>query len=170
MPTKRRRKKRPSASRLEAVLPTPEQISKGMTREFVMNSETATKAMTYRSSHDAIRRWDRDGKLTDLQFAKIERMQERWQAVYGTQNLVGAYSEPVAHGNENGCEAREARQIALRDEIRDVEAIFDGVRQWYSTFERIARFGMAPATATGNRDRALTIVQFVADMIAAKGY
>lgn len=155
-------------------LPTPEQLRSALhVRDFVTHAESNTKAMTHRSLRDPILRWERDRKITDMQASTIRRMQGLWQAVYGTQKLIGTYGEPVAASTG---ETSDARLMGLRDDLRRIEGYFDGVRQWYGTFERICRFGMTgpEACATNDiaerqaRDRALVVVCFVSDFIAAK--
>ena len=155
-------------------LPTPEQLKSALhERDFIMHAETGTKAMAHKSFRDPILRWERDGKLTDMQASTIRRMQALWQAVYGTQKLTARYSEPLAPST---AETSDARLMGLRDDLHRIEAYFEGVRQWYQTFERVCRFGLTgpEACATDSvderraRDRALVIVCFVADFIAAR--
>ena len=151
-------------------LPTPEQVMKGdAVREFVTHAESATKAMAHRVAHDSIEKWKRKGYLNSVELQTIERMQDIWQSVYGELSLTGSYGERVAsNGCEQGLRSQE-RQLALRAALRDVEALFPGpVKTYYSTFERICRFGEHPMDVLGNRDKALTVVKFVANLIAAK--
>ena len=172
---KPRRKPRKAIVLAEALeLPTPEQLKSAMhVRDFITHAESNTKAMAHRSMRDPIMRWERDRKITDMQASTIRRMQALWQAVYGTQKLIGTYSEPVAAST---AETSDARLLGLRDELRRIEGYFDGVKQWYMTFERVCRFGLTgpEACATDSvderraRDRALVIIAFVADFIAAK--
>lgn len=158
----------------ELHVPTPEQLRNGLyTRDFVTNTADNTKAMAHRSMRDPVIRWEREKKITDMQASTIRRMQGLWQAVYGTQKLCGTYSEPVAAST---AETSDARLLGLRDELHRIEGYFDGVKQWYGTFERVCRFGLTgpEACATDStderraRDRALVIVAFVADLIATK--
>lgn len=155
-------------------LPTIEQLRNGdFERDFITHAETNTKAMAHRSMKDPILRWERDRKLTDMQASTIRRMQSLWQAVYGTQKLIGTYDEPVAASTG---ETSDQRLAALRDDLRRIEGYFDGVRQWYMTFERVCRFSMTgPEACSTNdiaerqaRDRALVVVQFIADYIAMR--
>lgn len=155
-------------------LPTPEQLKTAIyERDFITHTETSTKAMAHKSFRDPILRWERDRKLTDMQASTIRRMQSLWQAVYGTQRLTARYSEALAPST---AETSSARSLALRDDLHRIEGYFDGVRQWYGTFERVCRFGLTgpEACATDSvderraRDRALVIVCFVADFIAAR--
>lgn len=155
-------------------LPTIDQLRNGdYERAFVTHAETNTKSMAHRSMRDPILRWEKDRKLTDIQASTIRRMQGLWQAVYGTQKLTGSYSEPVAAST---AQTSDARLMGLRDELHRIEGYFDGVKQWYSTFERVCRWGLTgpEACATDStderraRDRALVIVAFVADLIASK--
>ena len=155
-------------------LPTPEQLKSSLyVRDFVTHAETNTKAMAHRSMRDPVLRWERDGKITDQQAATIRQMQTLWQLVYGTKRLIGRYSEPLPPSTS---ESSDARLLGLRDDLRRIEGYFDGVKQWYGTFERVCRFGLTgpEACATDSvderraRDRALVIVCFIADFIAAK--
>lgn len=155
-------------------LPTPEQLmSAPHIRDFVTHAETNTKSMAHRSMRDPIIRWEREKKLTDIQASTIRRMQALWQAVYGTQRLIGTYSEPVAASTG---ETSDARLLGLRDDLRRIEGYFDGVIDWYRTFEKVCRFGFTGPEACETawtderraRDKALVVVCFVADFIAAK--
>lgn len=169
-----KRKARPQVQVEPGDLPTPEQLmSAPHIRDFVTHAESNTKAMAHRSMRDPILRWERERKLTDIQASTIRRMQALWQAVYGTQRLTARYSEPVASST---AETSDARLLGLRDDLRRIEGYFDGVGQWFMVFERVCRFGLTgpEACATDSvderraRDRALVIVAFVADLIAAK--
>ena len=155
-------------------LPTVEQLRNGrFDRDFVMHAESGTKAMAHRSLRDPILRWEKDRKLTDIQASTIRRMQALWQAVYGTQRLVGRYSEPLAPST---AETSDTRLMGLTDDLRRIEGYFDGLRQWYSTFERVCRFGLtgpeacetASVSERASRDRALVVVCFIADYIAMR--
>ena len=152
-------------------LPTPEQVMKGeAVREFVTHAETATKAMAHKVAHDPIERWRRDGKLTTVEVQTIERMQELWQVVFGALSVTGSYGEPIGgHSGAERCHTHQEREIALREALRDAEGLFQGpVARYYSVFERICRFGESPMDVVGNRDRALSTVRFVANMIASR--
>lgn len=166
----RKRKPRKATTRIEGVMPTPEGAKQGSAvREFVTHAETATKAMAHRVAHDPVEKWRRKGKLNHTQVQTIERMQEAWQVAYGSACLTAAYSEPsgCVSGDSEGLRTQE-RVLSLRTAVRAVEDEFKGVRAYYSEFERICRFGEHPLDASGNRDRALTVVRFIVDMIAAK--
>ena len=170
------RKKRKAAPipAIALELPTPEQLMTGdYIREFVMNAETGTKALAHRSVRDPVLRWEREGRITDMQASTIRRMQGLWQAVYGTQKVTGRYGEPVPASTGDDS---LSRILEHRDDLRRIEGYFAGVQGWYSVFERVCRFGFTgpQACETGDvseraaRDRALVICQFVADFIAAK--
>lgn len=174
MPRARRKSRKFNLTAEPMDLPTPEQLRTELyVRDFVTHAETNTKAMAHRSMRDPVLRWERDGKLTDIQASTIRRMQALWQAVHGTQRLTARYSEPLA---ASSTETGDARLIGLRDDLRRIEGYFDGVRQWYGVFERVCRFGLTgpEACATDSvderraRDRALVIVCFIADFIASK--
>ena len=165
-----KRKSRKTKAPINAELPTPEQVIKGeAVREFVTHGESATKAMAHRVVYDPVEKWQRKGYLTHTQIQTIERMQQAWQVAYGSAKLIGGYSEPSG-GNSGGvgCLRTQERVLALRSAVRAIEDHFKGVQAYYSEFERICRFGEHPLETSGNRDRALTIVRFVADIIAAK--
>lgn len=155
-------------------LPTVEQLKLGhYDRRFVMHAESGTKAMAHRSFRDPVLRWERDRRITDMQASTIRRMQSLWQAVYGTQRLTGRYSEPLAPCT---ADTPSMRSLGLRDDLRRIEGYFSGVQQWYGVFERVCRFGLTGPEACETvsvderraRDKALVIVQFVADFIAAR--
>jgi hypothetical protein len=152
-------------------LPTPEQLkSAPYVRDFVTHAETNTKATAHRCYRDPVLRWERDGKITDMQASTIRRMQGLWEAVYGTQKLVATYGEQLARSTG---ETSDLRLMGLTDDLRRIEGYFDGLRQWYSTFERVCRFGQTGPEACvtdavserASRDRALVVVCFIADYI-----
>ena len=170
------RKKRKAAPipAIAPELPTPEQLMTGnYVREFVMNADTGTKALAHRCVRDPVLRWEREGKITDMQASTIRRMQGLWQAVYGTQKLTGRYGEPVPASTG---EESLSRILEHRDDLRRIEGYFAGVQQYYMIFERICRFGFTGPQACETdsvseraaRDKSLVIVQFVADFISAR--
>jgi len=169
-----KRKARPQIIADPLDLPTPEQLKNGdYERGFVTHADTNTKATAHRSYRDPILRWERDRKITDLQASTIRRMQELWQAVYGTQRLTATYDEPVAGTTGH---SSDERKLERRDELRRIEGHFAGVLGWYRSFELVCRFGLTGPQACETsavseraaRDRALVIVQFCADWIATK--
>lgn len=170
--TRRKRKAAPVIAPLE--MPTPEQLRNGdFDRDFVTHAESNTKAMVHRSLRDPILRWENDRKLSDMQVSTIRRMQGLWQAVYGTQRLTARYDEPLAPSTSgNAC----GRELQLKEDLRRIEGYFEGVRQYYMVFERVCRFGFtspqacetSDVTERAARGRALVIVSFVADFIAAR--
>lgn len=167
---KRKRKQR-TVPAIELVAPTPEQMVKGdAERDFVTHAETATKAMAHRVAHDPVERWYRDGKLSDTQLTTIHRMQEIWDVVHGEAKMTASYTEPsgCVSGDSGGMRCQE-RVLSLSKALCAVEDAFAGVRSWYFEFEQVCRFGIRPVDASGNRERSLTVVRFVADFIAAKG-
>ena len=172
MPKLKRKKKQRTVPAVELVTPTPEQMEKGdAQRGTVTHVETQTHSIAHKVHHDPVKRWHKDKKLTDLQLSTIERMQTLWHKAYGAQRLTGAYGEHIpGHDMPDG---QKHAQIAAMDELRVIEAVFEGVKQWYMVFERICRFDLSPAEVCGSRDvdreRALTTVCFVADFIDAKG-
>jgi len=171
----RRNRKRKLADPREAGdLPTAEQLAHGTyERGFVTHAEQNTKSMAHRNLRDPILRWEKDRKITDMQASTIRRMQALWHAVYGTQRLTATYDEPVAGTTGH---SSDARQLERRDELRRIEGHFAGVLGWYQTFERVCRFGLTgpdacvsdSVTERAARERALVIVCFVADFIAAR--
>lgn len=168
--TRKRRKQRKAPS-LPGDTPTPEQIMRGeAVRDFVTHAETATKAMAHRVAHDPIEKWKRKGYLSDQEIQTIERMQAIWQAVHGEISITASYCEAVGgHFDALATLRPQERVLALQQALRAVEGHFQGLETWYNTFERVCRFGQHPLTCTGSRDRTLTIVQFVANIIATKG-
>lgn len=169
-----KRKARPQVVVEPGDLPTVEQLRNGrFERDFITHAETNTKAMAHRSLRDPILRWEKDRKLTDMQASTIRRMQSLWQAVYGTQRLSARYDEPLAPST---AETSSERLLGLRNDLRRIEGYFEGLWQWYNTFERVCRFGLtgpeacetATVTERASRDRALVIVCFIADYIAMR--
>ena len=161
--------KKPRRENTPGDAPTEAQLANGdYDRGFTMNSESNTKATTYRR-RDTVQRWHDDGKLSDLQMSTIEHMETLWYRVYGLQKVTGSYSEPLgAQSSGDGTELAENARNALREELRAIEGLFDGLRQWYGVFERICRFNHTPMEACGSREGALATVKFVADFIEVR--
>ncbi|MFN3424880.1 MAG: hypothetical protein ACK40C_09275 [Novosphingobium meiothermophilum] len=171
------RRNRNARKRIEVIerleTPTPEQIAHGgYQRDYVMDS-TGLKALAYRNTgHDPVTRWTNAGKIDARQRAAIDTVRRLWDIVGVRQRVTGCYGETF---RVTGCVEMHANLVL--DATRDLERIkgyFLGLRQWWQVFENVCRFG-EPAGSTGialgyapktAQIRALTIVQFIADIIA----
>lgn len=171
------RKNRNARRKIEPIeqldAPTPEQIARGsFQRDYVMD-DSGLKALAYRNTgHDPVARWLTSGKIDQRQKAAIDTVRRLWDIVGIRQKITASYGERTGNG---GCV--ELRANLVLDAMKDLERIegyFHGLRQWWCVFENVCRFGeaagqagmavgYAPKTA---QTRALTTVQFIADIIA----
>lgn len=171
------RKNRNARRKVEVIeqldAPTAEHMAKGeFKRDYVMD-DNGLKAMAYRNTgHDPVARWLASDKLDQRQKAAIDTVRRLWDIVGIRQKITASYGERTGNG---GCV--ELRANLVLDAMKDLERIegyFIGLRQWWSVFEQVCRFGepagqagmavgYAPKTA---QTRALTTVQFIADIIA----
>lgn len=157
----------------ELSAPPAEQLARGsFHRDYVMD-DNGLKALAYRNTgHDPVARWLASDKIDQRQKAAIDTVRRLWDIVGIRQRITASYGERMPGG---GCV--ELRANLVLDAMKDLERIegyFHGLRQWWSTFENVCRFG-EPAGATGialgfapktAQTRALTTVQFIADIIA----
>lgn len=156
--------------------PPAEQIAKGgWSREFVVNETTGQQTLAYRNTgHDPVSRWLAANKIDHRQKAAIDTVRRLWDIVGIRQRITASYGERVLGG---GCVELHAAHIidAMRD-LERIEGYFHGLRQWWAVFENVCRYGepagqagaavgFAPKSA---QTRALTTVQFVADIIAER--
>jgi len=158
----------------EPLAPPAEQLANGhWQRDYVLDENTGLKALAYRNTgHDPVARWLASNKLDQRQKAAIDTVRRLWDVVGIRQKITASYGERTGNG---GCV--ELRANLVLDAMKDLERIegyFHGLRQWWSVFENCCRFGepagqagmavgYAPKTA---QTRALTTVQFIADIIA----
>lgn len=171
------RRNRNARKRIEVIerleTPTPEQIAHGeYQRDYVMDSN-GIKALAYRNTgHDPVTRWTIAGKIDPRQRAAIDTVRRLWDIVGIKQKVTACYDQRLF---ETG--SVEMHMNVVLDAMRDLERIegyFVGLRQWWQVFENVCRFG-EPAGSTGialgyapktAQARALTTVQFIADIIA----
>lgn len=171
------RKNRNARRKVEVIeqldAPTAEHMAKGdFQRDYVMD-DNGLKAMAYRNTgHDPVARWLASDKLDQRQKAAIDTVRRLWDIVGIRQRITASYGERMGGG---GCVELHANMVldAMKD-LERIEGYFCGLRQWWSVFEAVCRFGepagssgialgYAPKTAQA---RALTTVQFIADIIA----
>lgn len=155
--------------------PPPEQIARGtFQRDYVMD-DNGLKAMAYRNTgHDPVARWLASDKLDQRQKAAIDVVRRLWDIVGIRQKITASYGERVGGG---GCvELHAALVLDAMKDLERIEGYFTGLRQWWTIFEAVCRFGepagqagmalgFAPKTA---QTRALTVVCFISDIIAER--
>lgn len=152
--------------------PTPEQLANGdYARRFVMHAESATETMAYISRADPVERWSAVGRLSDTQRAAIDLVRALWGKTEMPQKVTASYGERMQGGSAEG---RAAVEIDAR---RDLHRIMDYIpAAYWHVFEMVCRYEEAAGVAGSRlgfgdrsaRDRAHTIVCFVADIIAMK--
>lgn len=153
--------------------PPPEQLAHGsFQRDYVMD-DSGLKAMAYRNTgHDPVARWLAADKIDQRQKAAIDTVRRLWDIVGIRQQITASYGERTAG---SGCIELRANMVldAMKD-LERIEGYFFGLKQWWIVFEQVCRFG-EPAGSTGialgyapktAQTRALTTVQFIADIIA----
>ncbi len=160
----------------ELASPPEAQLANGTwQRDYVIDENTGLKALAYRNTgHDPVARWEASGKIDQRQKAAIDIVRRLWDIVGIRQKITASYGERLGNG---GCVELRANMVldAMKD-LERIEGYFFGLRQWWSVFENCCRFGepagqagmavgYAPKTA---QTRALTTVQFIADIIADK--
>lgn len=166
------RRKRPAMVPAHADGPTPEQIAKGVyERGLVMHAETATGAAAHVATTGPVERWFADRRLTDTQMAAIGLVRGLWEIAGIRQKVTGTYGERLPACSNEWLAVRE---IDARHELHRIQDWFPP--PYWEVFENCARFD-EPAGVAGSRlgfgtrsarDRAHTVVCFVADFIAMK--
>lgn len=141
---------------------TPEQRAKG----------TYSGERRIVNNHDPVQRWIASGRLTDSQQLAIGYVRRLWEIAGLQQPLTANYGH-VAIGA--GCaERRAAVEIEAREDLHRCQDYVPA--QYWSVFELVCRWG-EPAGVAGSsmgfggreaQTRALTIVCFVADVVATK--
>lgn len=123
-------------------------------------------------------RWKANNQLTEAQQAAIAYCLRLWDlcGVKGPP-CTAAYGERIPGGNRPEPQWLAAKIIDAQRDLARVEGHFDGIRTYWQVFENCIRYD-EPAGRAGSRimgwdgdrtnTRVLTVVQFVADMIAVK--
>lgn len=122
------------------------------------------------NNHDPVQRWIASGRLTESQQLAIGYVRRLWE-IAGLQQLLTANYGHIAMGA--GCaERRAAVEIEAREDLHRCQDYVP--KTYWDIFENVCRHGMASGQAGealgyGSRsakDRAHTVVCFVADIIA----
>ena len=156
-----------------AELPTPEQLANDdYVDDFVMHTETFTKARAYRKRDaDILSRWMREGSLGFDEGAcrAILSCQQLWERM-GAQRVAANYEPPTARSTGgDGWTAHEAA-----DEMARRRRMFPP--HYFDVFENVVRHG-EPAGVAGSRhaknapqamQAAKTITGLVASVLAMK--
>lgn len=168
-----RKKRKPPVTVQPGEKPTREQLAKGdYHRDFVTHVETATKAMAHISAQEPVERWKRDGRLSDTQLAAIAFTRRLWAILGAQQKVTASYGERIPASASN--EHLALRQIEAREDLHRISGYVP--HAYWCVFENVCRFD-EPAGVAGSRlgygsrsarDRAHTVVCFVADIIAMK--
>lgn len=143
---------------------------------FVMHAETATraKALVNRGG-DPVSRWEAAGKMEPHQMLAITKLRGLWELAGIRQRVTANYGEPMHGGSDT--EHAAHRQIQARHDLHRIRDYFPApIDSYFAIFENVVRHDW-PAGVAGAREgqsektaqaRALTVVQFVADIIAMK--
>lgn len=157
----------------ELMAPPPEQLAHGSFRRDYVMDDSGLKAMAYRNTgHDPVARWLAAEKIDQRQKAAIDTVRRLWDIVGIRQQITASYGERMPGG---GCIELRANMVldAMKD-LERIEGYFTRLKQWWIVFEQVCRFGEAAGTAGMSagyapktaQTRALTTVQFIADIIA----
>lgn len=121
-------------------------------------------------------RWEAAGKLSQTQLLAIGHMAALWAAVEAPAAVTARYGAHSAKGT-GSAEMAAARIIEAREDLNRAKDYFVGpLKAYFDVFEDVVRYGIAAGTAAAAdgysdrsaQERACTIVQFVADIIAMK--
>lgn len=156
------------------IAPPPEQIARGYTAGFVMD-DNGLKAMAYQNTgHDPVARWCNavPAKLDQRQKAAIDTVRRLWEIVGISQRVTASYGERTA--GSISTELCSLSALEAKQDLARIEGYFSGVRAYWDVFQNCCRFGMAAGVAGSDigcesktgQVRALTIVAFIADIIA----
>lgn len=141
---------------------------------FVMHAESATraKALVNRGG-DPVSRWVAANKLEPAQMLAIAKLQGIWELIGIKQRVTANYGERI--GGCGDVEYAAGRKIEAAKDLERIEGYFIApIDNYFAIFENVVR-GHYPAGLAGAGEgrsekaaqaRALTIVQFVADIIA----
>lgn len=175
MPRKNRNARKQEAPiAVDLIAPTPEQMARGYTGDFVIDDQ-GRKAWAHRNTnHDPIERWMRDNRIDQRQKAVIDMMRRLWDLTGIRQKLTANYGERIA--GSICAESRTAMVIDAKDDLARIEGYFRGLEQYLRIFENVCRFGMSAGVAGcelgyGSRSsevRAHQIVAFVCDIISTR--
>lgn len=167
------RKRRKAAQPFLLDGPTPEQLAKGgYERKFITHVETATKPMAHVVATEPVERWHKEGRLSDTQYAAIALVRALWRLAGVSQRVTANYGERMPPGTTN--EWLAVQEIEAREDLHRIQAWFP--RHYWEMFEAVCRFDEPAGTAGSRlgwgtrsaRDRAHTVVCFIADYIASK--
>lgn len=143
---------------------------------FVMHAETATraKALVNRGG-DPVSRWEAARKLEPAQMLAITLLRELWDRAGIKQRVTANYGEMIHGGSDT--EHAAHRQIQARHDLHRIRDYFPApIDGYFDVFENVVRHDWPAGVACAGdgrsekaaQARALTIVQFVADIIAMK--
>lgn len=168
------RKRKEHVNVIELMAPPPEQIAKGYTAGFVMDDD-GKQARAYRNcAHDPVERWLKAGRIEGSQKAAIDVVRRLWGILGVTPKVTASYGERI--GGSSGGEHMTAIYLDAKDDLHRIQGYFAGLHSYWDCFENVCRWN-EPAGVAGSdlgyatssaQLRALTIVQFVADIIATK--
>jgi len=159
---------------VELVMPTPEQIARGYSADFVMDDD-GLKAWAYRNNnHDPVERWLDSGRIDQRQKSAIDTVRRLWNIVGIRHNVTANYGERI--GGSASVEHNTALYLDAKADLKRIEGYFEGLDPYWQCFVNVCRFGQAAGVAGcelgyGSRSaevRAHQIVCFIADIIATK--
>lgn len=152
-------------------LSRPRQNMKGEPlQNSIMAVDTVNKFHACKVFDDPIEEWANDGSLTSLQIQTIKRVKMALDQVDSKSSVARVCSEPegILESLDLGIANHECILFDQQQALRDIEEEFKGLSAYYSLFEKICRLEHGPLDDIEQRNRALKIVRFVADVIEMK--
>ena len=153
----------------ETLTPTPEQITRGYSGQFVMDNN-GRMAWVYRNNaHDPITRWENAGRLTPSNITVIDTMRRIWFLVGLHQNVTANYGERIS--GQPSAEFQIINKIKAAKDLKRIEGYIP--KKYWTMFERVCRHGWAAGVAGSDlgfggrsaQDRAHMVVVIVCDVI-----
>lgn len=155
----------------DAQLSRPRQNMKGeLPQNSIMTVDTVKKLHACKVFDDPIEKWANDGSLTSLQIQTIKRVKMALGQVDSKSSVARCYSEraEIPESLDLGIANQECILLDPQQALRDIEEEFEGLSAYYSLFEKICRLEQGIFDDIEQRNRALKIVRFVADVIEMK--
>lgn len=164
------KRKQANAFKLDAVLPTPEQIINGdFERDFITHAETNTKAMTYRNS-TILEKWIKEGGPGfDTGSQRVIADCLLFWSIAKPSKVTAQYGERTPAGTNDN--ARFTREDAI-DELHYRKKLLGAGMDWaWDVFENVVRHnepaGVAGSRFASNRPQQIQSAKVITGMVAS---